>query len=748
MGFFIAANAFNSGELSPRMLSRPDVAQYSKGCRILKNFLVTPYGSVERRPGTACVHQCGENVERIRLIPFIVSKKVNYLLVFVDGKVLVYDPGSGQISFELDNPFKDVEDLRSIQFVQSVDVMTLVHPEVPVQELYRGRTSDGKVFFGFREKAFEYPPVLDPNIKDDFFITPSAVDGNITLTATEDIFSTGHTGGYFTLTHIRKENEVTKDFTADGVSSSLEVYGNWSFTTHGTWTGRVSLQRSFDNGVTWSDYKAYSVSGDSNVSDSGKEEADNVLFRISMTGYAASNTGTLKLCRAVLLNPDFAKTGVVRITGVDNARSAAGKVTKKLGGTEKTADWCEGAWSGVSGYPASVAFFEERMFFGGTPSRPQTLWGSKVGDWDNFLLDSKDDSALSFTLASDTVNDINWLCQHGSLIIGTGDSEWTLSASSRDEALTPANFRLKRQSVYGSAGIPGHMVGDTVLFVQSGRRKVREFVYAYEKEGYAVPDMTILAEHITQGKIIETALQRFPDSVYWCVLADGTLAAMTYERDQEVTGWHRHETRGKFVSVAVLPEVDRDRVYFAVERGGGVYVEAFAEDVWTDCTFITVSAVPVNSVDVPFCDGTEVYVVADGAPLNLKTVVQGKVMLDLPAREIKCGLPYESVLSPMPFEIQAESGLTLLRRKAVGEIRLRFYNSIGGEVKVNDDMWQPFVSRDVNVDLMDSPVLPKDGTAVFYVRSGYNYAPLIEVRAVLPVPFNIESLSVVYEVAE
>ena len=161
-------------------------------------------------------------------------------------------------------------------------------------------------------------------------------------------------------------------------------------------------------------------------------------------------------------------------------------------------------------------------------------------------------------MASDTVNNIAWMSQHDALVMGAGDSEWTLSASTADAPLTASNVKVKRQSVYGSSNISAKMVGDVILFVQRQGRKVREFVYTWEKDGYVSPDLTILADHITESGIKEIALQQQPDNILWCSLNNGNLAAMTYERDQEIVGWHKHTTDGAFESITVIPENKED----------------------------------------------------------------------------------------------------------------------------------------------------------------------------------------------
>ena len=746
MGGFAVVTSFVSGELSPKMRGRMDVSQYAKGCRCMRNMLVTPYGAAERRPGMRYVGRTKSDSGKVRLMRFAASADQAYVLELGHQYMRFFRNGeavtSGNTVVELETPYSGTE-LDEIQGVQSADVLTLVHPNHPVMELRRLTETS----FELAGKEYEYPPMRDPNTEEDVTITPSAVTGDITLTASKAIFEEGNEGGYFELVHVRAENEVKKDFSADGESDTLEVYGNWNFTSHGTWTGVLKIQRSTDGGTVWKDHRTDSSEADQNFVWDGKEEEEGVLYRIKMQDFTGGS------CRCILTNPDYSVPGVVKITGVTDGTHASGAVIRKLGGTGATADWSEGAWSDRRGYPRAVAFYEERMIFAGTRTQGQTIWGSKTGDWDNFLLGEKDDQAIEFTLASDTVNDIRWILQHDALIIGTSDSEWTLSASSTDEALTASNVKIKRQSVYGSASAGAAMAGETVLFVQRGGRKIREFVFRWEKDGYASPDMTILAEHITESGIEEIALQQQPDTILWCLLGNGTLASLTYEREQEVIGWARHDTAGTILSICCVPEGEKDMLYLAVDRGGSKLIEKLSPGSRTGCyvdgAVESESGTAFDEVTgLGHLEGQDVQVLGDGAEMLTKNVKDGKIKLESKVNKAIAGLGYASELSPMPLETEMRDGLTLLRNKTVGEVRVRVYGTVGGEVRAGEDRWQKIISRDVLEDSMDNAILEKEEVVVLPVSGGYGKEAIVELRQRSPLPFNVTSIATVYEAEE
>lgn len=754
MPLFSAVNSFNAGELSPKMIGRTDVSQYARGCRWLRNFFSTPYGSAERRPGTLYVASVSDQVNPARLIPFIFSADVVYLCEVGFGS-------SGYVRFYRDDVLVDtitgVTFGADLSFVQSADVMFVVDGVHPVREIRRTAEDE----FELVETEVAYPATLDDNLTDTT-ITPSAREGDITLAASAAIFEAGHVGSYWTIIHTRLENDIDHDFHADGVSDSLEVFGYWDLVTHGTWTGTLKIQRSFDNGATWKDYRTFTSANDNNVSTSGEEDKENVLYRLSMSDYVQATSGTIRYCQSVLSNPDYATTGVVHVTSVTSGTAAAGTVTKKLGDTVATREWNEPAWSDVRGYPRSIAFYEERLCFGGTAYQPQTIWCSRTNDWNNFKLGDLDDDAISFTLCSDTINHIRWMCQQDSLIIGTGDSEWTLSASNKGSALTPSDFRVRRQSVYGSGSVAARMAGEVVLFVQRQGRKVREFVYSWEKEGYTAPDLTALAEHITESGIVETALQQQPETMLWCRLADGTLAVLTYEREQQVVCWQKVETAGQVLSLAILPNgAGEDIIYLIASRTAEDVrvIERFAPREWAagqiENAVYMDSAVRRTGTDITeitglaHLAGETVQVFADGAEQAERVVSEaGTVTLDGPAQIAAAGLGYESLLSPMPIELDMQNGSSMLRRKTIAEIRVRVYDSVGGEVRAGEGDWQEMVSRSASGDDVNARIEPKDEVCLLTPRGGFSDEATIEIRQTAPLPLNVSSLSAILEICE
>jgi hypothetical protein len=385
------------------------------------------------------------------------------------------------------------------------------------------------------------------------------------LTASATTFTASHVGALWKLTHPIKQVGFSVNFdTTAGTSATFNVKkGAWTMITGGT-TGNgantITLERSIDNGATWDQIRQYTRAH--NVSTTGEELEDGAIYRLIYV----RNGGTC----SVDFNQDIYETdGIFQVKEFVSGTSVRGSIIQAIETVTSTAKWCEGAWSDERGWPETVTFFEERLMFGGNTANPITVWGSKSGDYENMQAGVLDDDAIIYTLNAGRINRIQWLEPQEFLLIGIAGSIWRLGSNDRDDPLTPTNVIARRQTTDRCSSVAAQPVNDTILFLEKSGLKLRELAYSIDKDGYISPDMTILADHITDSGIVEMAYQQHRDSILWCVRTDGTVVAFTYERNEEVTAWHRHTTDGTFESVAVIPndtELNEDEVYFAVNR--------------------------------------------------------------------------------------------------------------------------------------------------------------------------------------
>ena len=321
---------------------------------------------------------------------------------------------------------------------------------------------------------------------------------------------------------------------------------------------------------------------------------DTNISTTTLTASGTSGSVTITASANVFVSTDVGRQvriggGYSAITGFTNATTVTATTSTNFANTNASTDWSLGAFSTTTGFPACVSFFEQRLVFAGTINNPQTVYFSKSGDYEN--MDANiggtvaDDDAIIYTIASNQVNAIRFLASTRTLIIGTAGGEFAVTGGGDNNAITPTNIMIKKQSNHGAANLDAISVGNATLFLQRARRKIRELAYNFDVDGYTAPDLTILAEHITEGNIVEMAYQEEPLAIIWCVRGDGELVALTYQREQEVVAWHRHVFGGAFgtgkavcESVAVIPTDDSEyQLYMIIKRTIGGATKRYVE---------------------------------------------------------------------------------------------------------------------------------------------------------------------------
>jgi len=447
-----------------------------------------------------------------------------------------------------------------------------------------------------------------------------------------------------------------------------------------------------------------------------------------------------------------AASGYVRITAVASGTSATAVVLSNLSATTATSSWREGAWSSYRGFPRAVAFFEQRLYFGGTSYQPQTLWGSAVGAYEDHTPGVADDDPVNYTIASQKQTAIQWLESKDVLFIGTASAEFT--AGDPTAPLTPTNVRIVPQTTYGSTYLQPVRVSSVVLFVQRSRRKLREMAFEFRDDAYRAQDVSLLAEHITAGGLVQLDYAQEPDSIVWAVRADGVLLGLTYDREQEVLAWQRHTTDGEFESVASIPvsaasgTEGYDQTWVVVRRTvNGTqrrYIEYLTErfDLLDDITeaFFVDSGLtydgPATSVlsGLTHLEGKEVAILGDGAVQPRRTVSGGSITLERPASKAAVGLPYRSIMKTLPGVVGAPAGNTAQgRAKSWGDVKARVHRTVG--LMIDGER----VTTRSAADPMDTALEPFTGIKEVQL-DGWDTEAQLVVEQDLPLPATVLAL--------
>jgi hypothetical protein len=519
---------FTGGELSPRLDGRTDLTKYTSGCSTLENLVVYPHGSAARRPGSTFIAEVANSANKTRLIPFEFSTTQTYMLEFSNLKMRVYKDSGSVLEGD--------KTISAITKANPAVVTATSHgyengDEVLISSVGGMTEVNGKRFLVADKttNTFELQDKDGVDINSSSFTTYTSggVSNKVfeiaTPYTTAQLFDIkfAQSADVMYITH--PEHEVEK----------LSRTGHTAWTlTDVDFTGGPFM----DANITTTTLNP----GSHTVGTGVALVASAVTGINSGSGFLSTDVGRLVNFR----------DGYGKITGVTDTTNATITIIKDLGSATASADWSLGAFSDTTGHPSCVTFFEQRLVFAGTTNQPQTIFFSKSGDYEN--MDANiggtiaDDDAIIYTIASNQVNAIRFMTATRTLILGTAGGEFTVSGGGTDSAVTPTNILIKKQSNHGSANVDAIAVGNATLFLQRAKRKIRELAYNFDVDGYIAPDMTILAEHITEGGLTQIAYQQEPNQIVYGVRGDGELVGLTYQREQQVTAWHRHIFGGRF----------------------------------------------------------------------------------------------------------------------------------------------------------------------------------------------------------
>lgn len=478
-------------------------------------------------------------------------------------------------------------------------------------------------------------------------------------------------------------------------------------TEGGKWDGVLALQRSDDFGATWYTLgRVSSVNGGNNGNVQREIGAGTCLVRgyMEKRGTADSDTG----CKWVL-SCDGDVDVILEIIDVMGPRSAQCLTQTPLSHVFVSNQWSRGAFSVRNGYPRTVCIHEERLFFGGTNTRPMTLWGSAVNDWNAFGLGSLETDAIAYTLASGAFEAINWMRSRDDLLIGTDGGEWAVGSRDSSAVLSAKIVNARRQTEYGSEYVDAASTSETVLFVKRGWKRVAAMTYSYEVDGYLSSDMTMLARHITGDGIRAMFNQFSPDNVVWALRRDGVLASFTFDRENSVAGWARHNIGDSVTSATAIRNGDDKDLFLAVRRGDALLLERLPP---TGDNFL--DAAQAAPFGIPAGSAAQYRFYADGLEV-------------LQADATIAGIPYASRMETTSFVLDGNN--------RISEIALYLLRSWGGQASYDGERWQDVHSHFAGS--LGESVEPADFTAVLEMNSGYEEDLRLCVRTDAPYPFKL-----------
>ncbi|PJF23517.1 MAG: hypothetical protein CUN56_00525 [Phototrophicales bacterium] len=586
--------------------------------------------------------------------------------------------------------------VNSLRIDQSIDVAYVSVPEHEPLSIQRWDANSWSVI--------KYRPVdgpfRSPNTSP-IRVSPSAKSGDITLTATEPLFTQNDVGKLFRITSDGQsvsvsasgEDQWTDSIRVVGVGSTRSFDVSISGIVSGT---VVTLQRSIGDESSWTDYKTYS--SDTTVTISDGLDNQIVYYRIGI-GIGDYGGGTVD---ASLEYTSGGKVGVCRIVSYTSSTSVGAIVLTNFGGVNPTTVWDRFAWVSDSEQPTAVKFYGGRLVWGAKGK----VYFSYVDDFLSFD-DSEggDSDGFTRTLPGPYSGDIRALLDANALLVFTSGGVYMIKPPSIEESITGSNAKVTLTSSQGAADIAPEMIDFVGVFVQAERKRVYDLSYDGVNDGFAGDDMTKFVPDVFTG-IRSMTMQRQPDTRVTLALDDGTAAVMVYDSVEKVRAWSTMSTDGSFIDFQAITYGGVDALYALVCRNingaDKYYLEKMAYDNECvggtlnkniDCHYVYQGASASTITGLDHLEGEEVVVWADGVDLSRHnsdwssqttyTVSSGAITLPRAVSNAVIGLPYSGRWKPVVFD--DGSGAALSRHKRVVDISLLLKNTHVMGVRFGDD---------------------------------------------------------------
>lgn len=766
----IPQTSFTAGELAPSLYGLLDFDGYYKGLRTCRNMIVSKYGGVDNRPGTKFISLVADSTQFTRIIPFqfnsttkqtAVIELGNYTIrVFVAGVLQFIDGVSTTV---LTTPWPSSA-LTELKYTQSADIITICHPNYPVQQLERTQaTPTSPIVWQVVPFPNTHGPFKDINSNPAITVQATNATGNITLTASAALFTADMVGLEFYVQQSPDNTTNAWEVDTSTTVNSIVLFGYnyYQALTSGT-TGTIGPTvvegtcRDGNPGVLWQYLHSgfgvvkltaftSSTSVSATVISRLPDSVVSATVAAAITNVVTGDADTSQPATVTMQYPTTFATGdILTISGVVGAIEVNGTFTITVldtqnflinsvfttspyvsgGSVTKTSVavptyfWALPAWGGVEGYPGTTSYFQDRQLFGGSTGQPSTIWMSTVGGFTDFTVSNPvlDSDGITYKVLSNQINTVKHLMELTYLLLFTAGGVYMVQGGQNGNGvITPSNMSINFQGASASGDVAPLRIHNYALFVQEKGTEVRTLGYSFAENAFVGQDVTTLSNHLfTYWTITDWAYQEIPYSCIWSIRSDGTLLGLTFNPDQKITGWHRHDTQGMFESVCCVTEDNQDVVYFIVNRPTiGRCLEKMMPRMFQDQrdAFFVDSGLSYDgrSTNTPasvfsgldHLNGQTVSILADGIVYPQQVVASGTVTIPNPALVATVGLPYTSDFETLSLSTSRADIRD--KKKVINAVSLIVSNSSGFQVGPDVDHLDYAVQRqDENWDAPDA----------------------------------------------
>ena len=546
--------AFVVGEVAPEFYGRTDLTKYPLGMAMVENFIVDYKGGLLNRAGTELI--AALPVQYRRFVRFR-SIGDDYELFFTNNKMRVIRNGGFILTGAVSSgeSFGVISEINTfvggeLLFVNSAGQTGYYIVTNPTGTTYELKTVFGGTFVGTGtwQRVFEYAtPFTDADLAQMSFRQDES-----------RIVCTSQTLAQRAIEYVADDNWTTVLMGKNLPDAPL------SLATTPSGAGAASYA-----------YAVTAVVNGVESSSSIRSVEDNAINFNATTGnvaiswLAVTDAEYYNIYRSLVFPtspfPAGAQLGYIgRTTGLSYSD---GNITPDFTKSPpKQTDYFAGGNN-----PAVYARFQQRGIYAGLAKEPLAVIGSGALSREQFYLNTPGDAGDSFkyTLDSESVRPIkSMLPLRYGLLLFTDDQVVQLRGANNSTALTALSAVAEPQSYVTVADLPPIAINLDVLFMTALFSELNAMVYTEYTNSFKTEDIAVLSSHLfgVDHKVVSWDWAPEPHKILHFVREDGQRVSLTYERNQQVFGFARHRTKGKYLDLNVVRESNYNVVYCAVER--------------------------------------------------------------------------------------------------------------------------------------------------------------------------------------
>ena len=495
-------NAFSTGEVGPEFLQRAEEELQNESAQALRNVIIANAGGVMRRPGTVPKASVTNGTSRRIEVFDLVGDEIR-CIVLTDGQVDIYED-DGTIEDTLVAPWLEA------------DIDDIVHTNGDNTFYFFGNFKPQKLTYtaGVWTLAdMTYESSIGSTIAQPYWrfsstkgisLTPSALTGSITLTASDDLFVADHVGTRFR--YIGNEIEIT------GYTNATTVTG----------TVITSLYPTID--VTVASSAGFQV-GELIVGDTSG--AEGIITSIP--------DGTSLIVTLTTGYTYFADTE--KVDGPSATTTVSGTPTNTT--PAASVIWDEQMISSVRGYPRTGCLHRNRLIMAGFPQAPNAIAASATGFENDFDLGQAEDSdAFIEALGDDQNASIRHLVSSEQLIVLTDRAPYYVPEN-ENSPFSPTRISFNRISTDGASTVRPLLTPEGVVFVDNAKRLLVIGATGSVRASWAVQELSLFSTHLMTDPKSLTYVDGLGNRSERYVLvlnSDSTVAAVAYRRGAEQVG--------------------------------------------------------------------------------------------------------------------------------------------------------------------------------------------------------------------